>query len=170
MQDLERYPKVYLQTGDCFLGVRPTLVTTVLGSCVAVTMSDPARGIGAVCHAFLPDSRSFSPKNERDPQVCRYVDTALENMFSSLVRLRVDPQNLVVKVFGGGVGIMCSGRANCYDIGGRNVSAVRAGLMRQGVRIAKADVGGSQGRKLLFLTHTGDVWVKRLNRAGEDRS
>lgn len=164
MQDLELYPKVYLQTGDCFLGVRPTLVTTVLGSCVGVTMCDPARGIGAICHAFLPDSQGFGSAR-KDPQVCRFVDTALENMFSSLARLGLDPQRLVVKVFGGGSGIMTAGRGNQYDIGGRNVRAVREGLMSQGVRIAKADVGGNQGRKLLFLTHTGDVWVKRLNKA-----
>lgn len=166
MQDLDHYPKVFLQTGDCFLGVKPTLVTTVLGSCVAVTMCDPVRGIGALCHAFLPESASFSAKGP-DPQVCRFVDTALENMFSSLARLRIDPQSLVVKVFGGANGIMTAGRGNLFDIGGRNVTAVRRGLMNVGVPIAKADVGGTQGRKLLFLTHTGDVWVKRLNRAGE---
>lgn len=97
------------------------------------------------------------------------MDTALETMFSSLARLRLDPQRLVVKVFGGSNGIMTSGRGNVFDIGGRNVTAVRRWLMNAGVAIAKTDVGGTQGRKLLFLTHTGDVWVKRLNRAGEAR-
>lgn len=168
MQDIDQYPKVFLQTGDCFLGVKPTLVTTVLGSCVAVTLCDPARGIGAVCHAFLPDSASFSSKGP-DPQICRFVNTALENMFASISRLRIDPQALVVKVFGGSNGIMTAGRGNVFDIGGRNVTAVRRWLMGAGVPINKADVGGTQGRKLLFLTHTGDVWVKRLNRAGEAR-
>lgn len=166
MQDLDHYPKVFLQTGDCFLAVKPTLVTTVLGSCVAVTLCDPERGIGAACHAFLPDSASFSAKGP-DPQICRFVDTALETMFASLARLRIDPQRLVVKLFGGSSGIMTSGRGNVFDIGGRNISAVRSWLVGAGVPIAKADVGGNQGRKLLFLTHTGDVWVKRLNRAGE---
>lgn len=166
MQDIDQYPKVFLQTGDCFLGVKPTLVTTVLGSCVAVTLFDPVRQIGAVCHAFLPESASFAAKGP-DPQVCRFVDTALENMFSSMARLRIDPQSLVVKVFGGASGIMSAGRANLFDIGGRNVTAVRKWLMHMGTPITKADVGGTQGRKLLFLTHTGDVWVKRLNRAGE---
>jgi len=162
--ELDKYPKVYLQTGDCFLGVKPTLVHTVLGSCVAVTLCDPDRGVGAICHAFLPDSNSYSG-SRRDPQVCRFVDTALENMFSNLMRLRLDPERLVVKVFGGASGIMTAGRGNLYDIGGRNVRAVREGLVARGVRIAKTDVGGEQGRKLMFLTHTGDVWVKRLNKA-----
>jgi len=165
--ELDKYPKVYLQTGDCFLGVKPTLVHTVLGSCVAVTLCEPDRGIGAICHAFLPDSASYSGSN-RDPQVCRFVDTALENMFSNLMRLRLDPERLVVKVFGGASGIMTAGRGNLYDIGGRNVRAVREGLMARGVRITKSDVGGEQGRKLMFLTQTGDVWVKRLNKANQE--
>lgn len=160
--EFDPYPKVFLQTGDCFLGVKPTLVNTVLGSCVAITLCSPQHGIGAICHAFLPSSTDYAGHG-RDPQVCRFVDTALENMLSSLVRLRIDPNELVVKVFGGASGIMTAGRGNLYDIGGRNVRAVREGLMARGLRISKADTGGTQGRKLLFLTHTGDVWVKRLN-------
>lgn len=165
MQDLDQYSKVFLQTGDCFLGVRPTLVSTVLGSCVAVTMCEPNRGIGAICHAFLPDSVSFR-HSVRDPQVCRFVDTALENMFSSLMKLKVNPDNIVVKMFGGASGLMGgTERTNLYDIGGRNIHAVRSWLMNHGLPVSKSHVGGNQGRKLHFLSHTGDVWVKQLNRS-----
>lgn len=166
MQDLDQYPKVFLQTGDCFLGVRPTLVSTVLGSCVAVTMCDPGLGVGAICHAFLPDSDAFRHSGS-DPQVCRYVDTALENMFTSLMRLKVNPERLSIKLFGGASGLMGGmERTNLYDIGGRNVLAVRKWLSGRGLAVSRSQTGGSQGRKLHFLTHTGDVWVKQLNRSG----
>ena len=168
MQDFDQYPKVFLQTGDCFLGVRPTLVTTVLGSCVAVAICDPVRGIGAICHAFLPESSQFANNGGKEPQVCRFVDTALENMFSSLSRLKIAPQSLVVKVFGGATGLMSAERVNLYDIGGRNVKAVRQWLMHHGLPITNSQTGGNQGRKLMFLTHTGDVWVKLLNRSGRE--
>ena len=168
VQNFDQYPKVFLQTGDCFLGVRPTLVSTVLGSCIAVTMCEPARGIGAICHAFLPDSISFQ-HSSREPQVCRFVDTALENMFSSLMKLKVNPENIVVKMFGGASGLMGgTERTNLYDIGGRNLRAVRGWLMIHGLPIAKSQIGGHQGRKLHFLTSTGDVWVKLLNRSGRE--
>ncbi|MBA4357440.1 MAG: chemotaxis protein CheD [Humidesulfovibrio sp.] len=164
MRDLDHYPKVFLQTGDCFLGVQPTLVATVLGSCVAVTMCSPERGIGAICHAFLPDSARFSARPS-DPQVCRFVDTALESMLSSLMRLKVSPEQLVVKVFGGASGIMSGDRCNLYDIGGRNLQAVRLRLAEHGIRVTRSATGGCQGRKLLFLTHTGDAWVKLLHKS-----
>lgn len=165
MQDLDQFPRVFLQTGDCFLGVKPTLVTTVLGSCVAVTMCEPTRGVGAICHAFLPDSETFSHRG-RDPQACRFVDTALESMFSSLMKLKVRPEDIVVKVFGGASGLMGGAqRTTLYDIGGRNILAVRLWLMNHGLPVSRSQVGGSHGRKLHFLTHTGDVWVKQLNRS-----
>jgi len=169
VQDLDQYPKVFLPTGDCFFGVRPTLITTVLGSCIAVTMGDPVRGIGAICHAFLPDSASFR-HSSCEPQVCRFVDTALENMFSSLMKLKVSPEDVVIKVFGGACGLMGGAeRMNLYDIGGRNLSAVRQWLFGHGLSISKSQTGGRHGRKLHFLTHTGDVWVKLLNRSGWER-
>jgi len=167
VRDFDRYPKVFLQTGDCFLGVRPTLVTTVLGSCVGITLCAPRKKVGAICHAFLPDSTKFN-SNGKDPQVCRFVDTALESMFSSLMRLKISPEELVVKVFGGASGIMSRNRCDQYDIGGRNLASVRERLATYGIKVARSATGGSQGRKLLFLTHTGDVWVKTLHKNNEE--
>lgn len=167
MRDFDSYPKVFLQTGDCYLGVRPTLVHTVLGSCVAVTMCAPKRQVGAICHAFLPDSTKYDAKG-KDPQVCRFVDTALETMLASLGRLRITPGELVVKVFGGASGIMQGNRCDQYDMGGRNLAAVRDCLAVHGIKVARSATGGCQGRKLLFMTHTGDVWVKMLHKDRED--
>jgi len=169
VQDFASFPKVFLQTGDCYLGVRPTLVTTVLGSCVAVTMCAPHRAVGAICHAFLPDSGKFNVRG-KDPQVCRFVDTAVESMLASLMHLKISPDDLVVKVFGGAAGIMNGNRCNLYDIGSRNLEAVQERLADHGIRVTRSSTGGCQGRKLLFLTHTGDVWVKMLHKSnGENR-
>lgn len=163
MRDIDSYPKVYLQTGDCFLGVQPTLVNTVLGSCVAVTMHTPVRGgIGAICHAFLPDSSLYRSQS-KDPQVCRFVDTALENMLSSFLRLKITPEDLAVKVFGGASCLLRGDNCTLYEIGRLNVDAVHKRLAEYGIRPVRTACGGRQGRRLMFLTHTGDVWVKLLH-------
>lgn len=156
-------PKVFLQTGDCFIAVQPTLVTTVLGSCVAVTMHAPKQGIGTICHAFLPDSSA--DKFKADPQICRYVDTALQNMLESLDRLGVPRRDLVVKMFGGSTGIAVRGmEGSSYDIGRRNLEMARKLLRFVRLKVVVEDVGGARGRKILFNTQTGEVWLKRLNR------
>lgn len=158
-------PKVFLQTGDCFLGVQPTLVTTVLGSCLAVTVHAPKHGIGTICHAFLPDSSDVRRKG-CEPQVCRFVDTALMNMLESMDKLGVPRRELVIKMFGGSSGIAVQGiERSAYDIGRRNVEMARKLLRFSRLDIQVEDVGGNLGRKIMFHTQTGEVWAKKLKKA-----
>lgn len=163
-------PKVFLQTGDCFFGVQPTLVTTVLGSCVAVTMHTPKMGLGTICHAFLPDS-SDAKRGGSEPQICRFVDTALQNMLETMDKVGVPRRDLVIKLFGGSTGIAVRGMEySSFDIGRRNVEMARKLLRFARLEISVQDVGGNQGRKLMFNTHSGEVWLKRLNQTMfEDR-
>lgn len=162
-------PKVFLQTGDCFLGVQPTLVTTVLGSCLAVTIHAPQFGIGTICHAFLPDSSDMKKGHGPDPQICRFVDTALQNMLESIDKLGIPRRELVIKMFGGSTGIAVRGMENSsYNIGRRNVEMARKMLKFARLDIAAEDVGGAQGRKLMFQTQTGEIWLKRLKHMDKD--
>lgn len=169
-KDTQGYPKVFLQTGDCYLAVQPTLVNTVLGSCLAVTMHSPRHGIGAICHAFLPDSSDNKRPGVSTIQPCRFVDTALETMLDSMKKLKIPKSDLVVKMFGGASGIAVRGMEySSYDIGRRNVEMARKLLKFAGLDISVTDVGGNQGRKLLFLSNTGEVWLKRLTKNSFDK-
>jgi len=159
-------PKVFLQTGDCFIGVQPTLVTTVLGSCLAVTLHAPKMGIGTICHAFLPDSKESKTLLGQEPQICRFVDTALQNMLETMDKIRVPRRDLVIKMFGGGSGVaVCNvDPSSTFNIGKRNIDMARKMLGIARLPIQVEDVGGPQGRKLMFNTHTGEVWVKKLRK------
>lgn len=158
-------PKVFLQTGDCFFAVQPTIVTTVLGSCLAVTMNAPKQGLGTICHAFLPDSSERDPRKGADPQICRYVDTALQNMLETMDKMGVPRRDLVIKMFGGAAGIAVAGMAKTsYNIGRRNVEMAKKLLRFARLDVQVESVGGSHGRKLVFHTQTGEVWVKKLNK------
>lgn len=162
----QEMPKVFLQTGDCFIGVQPTLVSTVLGSCLAVTLHAPKMGIGTICHAFLPDSLDAKSPRNQEPQVCRYVDTALQNMLETMDKIGVPRRELIIKMFGGGSGVaVCNvDHSSSMNIGHRNVEMARRLLNFSRLNIVSEDTGGSMGRKLLFNTGTGDVWVKKLRK------
>jgi chemotaxis protein CheD len=158
--------KIFLQTGDCFVGVQPTMVNTVLGSCLAVTLYAPKMGIGTICHAFLPDSTESRPPRHAEPQICRYVDTALQNMLETMDKIGVPRRELVVKLFGGSTGLAVRNvDYTSYDIGRRNIAMARRLLKFVRLDIQAEDVGGQRGRKLLFNTHTGEVWVKKLRKS-----
>ncbi|MBV5331071.1 hypothetical protein JZU69_01330, partial [bacterium] len=56
----------------------PILVSTILGSCIAVTMFSPSKKIGAICHAMYP----CNPTGDVNVQ---YVDSAIQYIFGKML-------------------------------------------------------------------------------------
>ena len=146
---------VYLKPGEGLVTRTPVLVSTVLGSCVAVTMFSAASGFGAICHAMLPDNAG----RETD---LRYVDTALRHIYEKLLEYGVSG-DLEVKLFGGAQVLNVAERAlHKQTVGDQNVAAAETMLASLGLVIAASDTGGLRGRKLFFCTRSGDVFVRRM--------
>lgn len=146
---------IYLKPGEVVVTRTSVLVTTVLGSCVAVTMFSPSCGVGAICHAMLPDSCGRSVD-------LRYVDAALEHIYQKVVEYGAGG-DLVVKMFGGArVLDLGSYTPDKHTVGELNVARTTAVLASLGLRVSSSDVGGQQGRKLVFCTRNGDVYLRRM--------
>lgn len=154
--------RVFLKPGELHVAERPTLVTTLLGSCISVTMFSAGHRIGAISHALLPgDGRCGGD--------LRYVDRSILAMLERLARLSVNRSELEVKLFGGAD---CISRGNGGDgimVGVRNIEAALRTLREQGLKLAASDLGGIDGRKIVFHSHTGEVFLKRLPRSGGGR-
>jgi chemotaxis protein CheD len=144
----------YLHPGQMCFCDRPSRVETVLGSCVAVTMWNPRLRVGCICHAVLPRSRDAL----NDP--LKYVDSSIQSMLNVLERHSSRRQDLEVKLFGGAS--MRRTPSNLMSVGQQNVHAAIALLQEEGFTLRTSDTGGSAGRKLLFYTATGEVYVKRI--------
>ncbi len=159
-------PRVFLHTGDAYLGVKPTIVSTVLGSCVAISMFSRRTRQGVICHAFLPYRSETKAENTASIQICRYVDTAVDHLLNCMLRLGVKKNELEVKLFGGATGLTTSQvrPPSALGIGNKNVTAALDCLADKGLRPSRMDVGGNVGRKILFATHSGDIWMKRLEK------
>lgn len=146
---------IYLRPGEVYLADKPSVVTTVLGSCISVTMFSNRLKTGAICHALLPEG---SPD-----EAFRYVDGSIYYMLARLTSLGVTRREIEVKMFGGS-DLLTSSENMAVKVGGRNIQVAKEVLKAEGLSLAKEDVGGLAGRKILFHTHTGDVWLKRLRR------
>jgi len=72
---------------------------------------------------------------------------------------------LVVKIAGGAQVIRLAGREDRFQVGRRNVEAVRAALATHGLRVAAADTGGNAGRTLALAAATGTVTVRPVSGA-----
>ncbi|MEI6207579.1 MAG: chemotaxis protein CheD [Desulfuromonadales bacterium] len=146
---------LYLKPGEVLVVHKPALISTVLGSCIAVTMFSPARGIGAICHAMLPD-------NSGRDQDLRYVDTALRYIFRALAECGAG-NNPVVKLFGGAQVLDTGGsESSRRTVGEQNVARALEVLDALGLSVSSSDTGGCAGRKLYFCTRDGDVYVRRM--------
>ena len=77
--------EIFLHPGEYVMAGALCRITTLLGSCVAITLWHPARRVGAMSH-FLLASRGPRKRNQLDG---RYGDEALALMLEQLTRLNV---------------------------------------------------------------------------------
>jgi len=153
---LIRSGKRYLYAGEIFVTKRPITVSTVLGSCVSVCMSDPVLGVGGINHFMGPLEHSAKPPAA--PESYRYGEPAIRGLIKRMLKLGCRKKDLLCGVFGGGKVIDLS-----YDIGSVNIGLAREVLSEEGVRVMKWDVGGRHGRRLVFRTDTGVARVYKVN-------
>jgi len=146
----------YIKIGEGGTFEKPTAVQTVLGSCVSVTFFVPARGIGAMFHAFLPRPQSESD-HVRDR--FKFVSTAIQTVATSFVSMGIHRRQIECKVFGGANALL----EGEYGVGRKNVHQAFETLEQSGLSVLVSSVGGSRGRKILFLSHTGEVYLKYLD-------
>ncbi len=146
--------KIYLKPGELIIMDEPMIVTTVLGSCISVTMLHPPTGTAAICHAMMPkDHGSVSFK---------YADTSVHHMVKCFVHRKIRLENIQVKLFGGADMFKSDDSiAHNITVGRQNIAVALGCLKEYGLIPAAFDVGGSQGRKLIFRTDTGIVFLKK---------
>jgi len=141
--------RLFLSPGELFCATEPTLVSTVLGSCVAVTLWDADRGIGGLNHFVLP----------RGGGTARYGDAAVQALIERMVELGAHLRSLEAKVFGG-ASVLAVGDQD--SVGAANIAFALGELSRRGIPVVARRTGGERGRMLIFNTQTGEAFVRWL--------
>ncbi len=161
------FTSVYLKPGELCISHRPMKVTTVLGSCVAATMFHQKLGVGAICHAMQPVCRYENSFCNTDcSEKGKYVSCVISEMTERLKRLSVNVDELEVKLFGGAIMIGNKSQENrSKSIGQQNIRAALKAFETKGMHLKIAEVGGEYGRKIIFNSKTGEVFLKRIWRS-----
>jgi chemotaxis protein CheD len=146
-------PQVYLHAGQLAVAAEPTAIVTVLGSCVAVCLWDPATRVAGVNHFLLP----HHVERERS---ARFGNVAVPQLVDAVVRAGATRSGLVAKVFGGACVLGAIRRAR--RLGDENVALALHLLDEARIPVLDRDVGGERGRKLVFVSDEGTAWVKLL--------
>jgi len=157
-------PVVNLHPGELFVAHEPTLITTILGSCVSVCLFCSKQRTGAMCHGVMPVRTDLGMEDS-----FRFVETSVRYMVDILTNGNMFCPNagLVAKIFGGAdvLDVHFGPAANARSIGAMNIKAAREALAKYNVSVAVEKVGGVHGCKLFFYSHIGEVLLRRISRS-----
>ena len=130
--------------------------THALGSCVAIVILDPAtRSIGMV-HIALPESKVHPERAGKLPGY--FADTGVPALLQLMQKAgaAANLRKVVVKLTGG-ANVM--DKNNTFNIGKRNVLAIKKGLWGQRMGAVAEDVGGSISRTVTVQVDNGKVQI-----------
>src|SRR6185369_18070762 len=77
-------PLLFLKPGEMVCSAQPLVVTTLLGSCVSVTMFSHRLRFGAICHALLPSCRQQQSCSYDWAEAGKYVECAIRHMLEEM--------------------------------------------------------------------------------------
>jgi chemotaxis protein CheD len=164
LDSVQKARKIYLKPGEMHFAGRPTIVTTVLGSCVSVTIFSRKHATGAICHGMLPSYKDRGMSEQMSPEGLRYVDCAIEQMLRKFMSKGIAESDLEVKLFGGAEMLPNCLPSKNVTVGRQNIEIAIRMIKDKNLNLVSSDLGGLQGRKIIFYTHTGDVFLKRLKK------
>jgi chemotaxis protein CheD len=154
--------ELYVQPGESHLVLEPTIIRTVLGSCVGVTFWAPRLGFAALCHPMLPSYPAKPPAGMNRAGGCRYVDFAIRDLARQFDSKGARRGEVQVKLFGGGDVLLVAEARLKPTVGRLNCEAALRVLDEEGFTVAASSLGGHCGLNIQFHTDTGEVLLRRL--------
>lgn len=134
------------------------MITYALGSCIGICLYDPAIKLAALVHIMLPLNMEAGRKNP-----LKYADTGIRETLRQMEAKGGRRSRMVAKIAGGAKMFEVNG-GTLGNIGQRNIESVHMVLKREGIKLAKEDVGGTVARTLLFDAATGQGCVRSYGR------
>ncbi len=151
---LRNMTSVWLGQGEFRISDNPTeLLTTVLGSCIAVCICDPVAAVGGMNHFLLP--KAPRPLDGLPSLELRYGSYSIERLINAILSHGGRRDLLKIKVFGG------SNIMGTSNIGHSNADFVEEYMRKEGLVIAAKDLRGHAPRKVHYFPTSGLVLVSQ---------
>ncbi|MFQ5649179.1 MAG: chemotaxis protein CheD [bacterium] len=127
--------------------------TLALGSCVAVILLDPQNRAVGLLHVALPDSSINQKRAVERPGM--FADTGIVKILQDMKRHGYNGKSRLTVKLAGGASVMDPN--NTFNIGKRNILAVRKCLWRYRLGAVAEDLGGHISRTVSIDVNTGKV-------------
>ena len=130
------------------------LITYALGSCVGICLLDNVTNIGGLSHIMLPESSGAGAASTP----MRFADTAIPMLIRQMESMGASRLRLKAKIAGGAT--MFAATNDKFNIGERNIDAVKRVLMQNHIPIIAEDIGLNYGRTQLFYPESGVMEIR----------
>lgn len=127
-----------------------TVLTTLLGSCVAACLWDPKIGVGGMNHFLLPGDRGGAKAGMPASEAMRYGVHSMELLVNGLLRRGAQRERLQAKLFGGARMIK-----GLTDVGELNAAFAERFLKAENIAIVGGSLRGESGRRIQFWPASG---------------
>jgi chemotaxis protein CheD len=144
----------FLKPGYILVPDTPTIISTVLGSCVAVCLFDGVRKIGGMNHFQLPSTR------KQEEATAKYGNVSTSALITMMLNGGSQLRDLEAQIFGGAF----HPKTCLQNVGQENVRVAKQVLARKRIPIVSEDVGGEKGRKVVYDTSSNEVAVIKVDK------
>lgn len=140
------------------------LATYALGSCVGICLYDADKKIAGLVHIMLPWSKEEAAVNGKGTgnNICRFADTGITELIRQMCAAGARKSRLTAKIAGGAK--MFSFNSSVFNIGERNVEAVKKVLAAYKIPIVAEETGKDFGRTVFFSAEDGSVEIRAASK------
>lgn len=147
--------RVILPPGNLMVPDENLAVAAVVASAVVVTLFDIEKSKGGVCHFIKP-----WPKADEVPTPV-FGLPACAALISEFVNRGSKPESLKVGIYGGAWPEWAN--AEQRKLSRENIEVVRDVMAKKKIKITDEDVGGSRGRKIVYVTRSNEIAVVKTD-------
>ncbi|MBU0936944.1 MAG: chemotaxis protein CheD [Spirochaetes bacterium] len=151
-------PVITIHPGEFFVSKEDVVISTVLGSCISVSLFDVRNQLGGINHFMLPGA--LDTNDILQSGSAKYGMFAIELLYNEMLKNGSRKMDIVAKVFGGGSVLRVSNGST--KIPQSNIDFAFNYLEREKFPIVASDTGGVLPRKIFFFARSGKVLLKRI--------
>lgn len=131
---------------------------TFVGSCVAICLFDNDAKIAAMAHVMLP-KKINDKQHVTENEVGKFADTAFACMLKNMIQMGANPKKIQAKMAGGATIFSHESETSLFNIGSRNIAAIKQILKETGIPLVSEDVGANFGRWVIFALSSSNMTI-----------
>jgi chemotaxis protein CheD len=152
-----------LHPGDVACVDRDDRLETLLGSCVAVVLTDPRRTVGAMCHVVHAGTAARGVVEST-----AFGRTAMDTLARRLRARGIEPRLCHAWLYGGGnMFPALVGAGSPGNVGSANARWALQTLEEAGIRLLGSDLGGAVYRRVRWTVGPGEPELEVMSSAPE---